>query len=170
MELKEFIQTTLERAKQATLRVVNGLSQDEIAWQPNLEANSIGFLLFHLARFEDTFVQTRVQGKTQLWESQKWYERLHMPASETGSGYTAEQLANFKTPVLKDLLEYADAVRSQTVEYLKGAAPAEFDRVINLGRSGEVGIGAVFTLILTHISQHTGEISYIRGLKRGMNK
>ena len=170
MELTIFIQSELDRINQANQRILNGLTPEELAWQPNPQANSIGYLLFHCARFEDTFVQNRLQGKPQHWETGKWYEKLNFPATETGSGYTEEQLNAFKTPDVTSLLAYSDAVRNQTKEYLKTITSDQFDRTVNMGRMGELTIGNVFSLIILHLAQHTGEISYIRGLKRGMNK
>jgi len=93
-----------------------------------------------------------------------------MPASESGSGYTAEQAATFRVPELKDLLAYADAARAKTLEYLKTAPSNEFDRVINMPRFGDVTVGALFTLVIVHQAQHAGEIAYLRGMQRGMNK
>jgi hypothetical protein len=170
MEMKDFIKGALDRAKQGTTRAVDGLSHNELIWRPGPECNSIGLILFHQARFEDSFVQGRIVGKPQVWESDKWYEKFNMPASESGSGYTAEQLAAFRVPELKDLLGYADAVRAKILEYLKSAPSNEFDRVINMPRFGDVAVGALFTLVIVHQAQHAGEIAYLRGIQRGMNK
>jgi len=170
MELSAFVQSELDRINQANQRVLNGLTKEELAWQPNPQANSIGYLLFHCARFEDTFVLGRLQGKPQLWETAKWFEKLGFPLTETGSGYTEEQVKAFKMPDITSLLAYSDAVRAQTKAYLNGLSADQFDRTVNMGRMGEMSIGNVFSLIVLHLAQHTGEISYIRGLKRGMNK
>jgi uncharacterized damage-inducible protein DinB len=170
MEMKDFIKGALDRAKQGTTRAVDGLSHNELIWRPGPECNSIGLILFHQTRFEDSFVQGRIVGKPQVWESDKWYEKLNMPASESGSGYTTEQLAAFRVPELKDLLGYADAVRAKTLEYLKSAPNNEFDRVINMPRFGDVAVGVLLTLVIVHMAQHAGEIAYLRGIQRGMNK
>ncbi len=170
MELTDFIQAAIDRVNQANTRVINGLSQDEIGWQPNPEANSIGLILLHAARSEDIFVQNRIRGKPQVWETGKWFEKVHFAQSETVSGYTAEQLAAFKAPDINIITAYSEAVRAETKDYLKNLTPGEFDKTINVGRMGDVSIGNLFALIVVHIAQHAGEISYVRGLKRGMNK
>jgi hypothetical protein len=170
MEMRDFIKGALDRVKQGTTRAVDGLSPNELTWRPSPECNSIGVILFHAARFEDSFVHGRILGKPQVWESDKWYEKFNMPASESGSGYTVEQLAAFRVPELKDLLGYADAVRAKILEYLKSAPSNEFDRVINMPRFGDVAVGALFTLAIVHQAQHVGEIAYLRGIQRGMNK
>jgi uncharacterized damage-inducible protein DinB len=170
METRDFIKGALDQVKRSTVRAVDGLSHYELTWRPGPECNSIGLILFHEARFEDSFVQGRILGKPQVWESEKWYEKFNMPASESGSGYTAEQIAAFRVPELKDLLGYADAVRAKILEYLKTAPSNEFDRTINMPRFGDVTVGALFTLVVAHQAQHAGEIAYLRGIQRGMNK
>jgi hypothetical protein len=171
MELSDFIVTELDRVNQAFTRVLTGMSQEEVAWQPNPEANSIALIVLHSARSEDMFVQGRIQQKPQVWETGKWFEKMGCPQTETGSGYTAEQLACFKAPDIKTIMAYFDAVRAATKQYVAGITPKEYDRIINIpGRLGDMSIASLLALTVIHESQHAGEISYIRGLKRGMNK
>ncbi len=170
MELTDFIQAGLDRAKQATMRALDGLTYDEVKWQPGPGANSIGIIFFHQARSEDLFIHTRIQAKPQVWESEKWYEKLNLPLNETGSQYTVEQIAAFRVPELKDLVGYAEAVRARTAEYLRSATASELDKVIHSPRLGDVTIGAYIALMLVHLAEHAGDISYIRGLQRGLDK
>ena len=99
-----------------------------------------------------------------VWESDRWYQKLNLPISETGSHYRAEQVATFPIPELKDLLGYADAVRARTTEYLNNMTIEEFDRTISMPRLGDVTVGAKFALTIAHLAQHAGEISYLRGV------
>jgi len=169
METREFIQGSLDRIKQATTRVITGLSPHELMWRPGPECNPIGLILFHQARSEDGFVQGRILGQLQVWQSGQWYQKLNMPVSETGSGATLEQITNFRVPELKDLMDYSEAVRAQTLEYLKGKNNDEFNRIITTPR-GDVTLGALFITIVGHLAQHLGDISYLRGIQRGLNK
>ncbi len=170
MELRDFIQTGLDRARQAIIRATDGLTSYELMWRPGPEANSIGLILFHQARSEDMFIQTRVRSKPSVWESEKWHEKLGLPAAETGGGYTAEQVSAFRVPELKDLLGYGEVVRQKTLEYLKEMTPDKFDQKVTLGRMGEITIGTLFAIIIVHAAQHAGEIAYLRGLQRGLGK
>ena len=72
MEAKTTIQTGLENVKRAIDRTLEGLTFEELKWQPRPYANSTGLILFHIARSEDGFVVSRVMGKPQIWESEKW--------------------------------------------------------------------------------------------------
>ncbi len=170
MELKDFIRNELDNVKRAMTRAVDGLSHYELMWRPGPECNSIGFILFHQTRFEDSFVQARLQGKPQVWESEGWCQKLNLPIGDTGSHYTVEQLAAFPVPELKDLMGYAEAVRSRTMDYLKGMSPVDFDKTISMPRFGDLSIGAMFAMMVAHLAEHAGEIAYLRGVQRGMDK
>ncbi|MBM2824483.1 MAG: hypothetical protein HW402_147 [Dehalococcoidales bacterium] len=170
MEIREFVQGSLDRVKQTTTRVAEGLNQQELAWRAGPECNSIGIILFHMARFEDRFVQGRIQGKPEVWELEKWYEKLNLASSETGGGYTPEQVVAFRVPELKELMAYTGAVQARTLEYLKAMTDEELAKVVDLPRLGNPTVGVLFTLIITHLAQHAGEISYLRGVQRGANK
>lgn len=170
METREFIQGALERIKQANTRVITDLRPEELMWQPGPECNSIGIILFHQARSEDGFVQGRLLGQPHVWEAEKWYQKLNLPVTETGSGFTLEQLAAFRLPDPTGLMAYADAVRASTLEYLKDKNNADFDKKITMPRGGDITIGSLFALIIVHLSQHIGDMAYVRGMQRGLNK
>jgi uncharacterized damage-inducible protein DinB len=169
MELKNYIKNDLDGLKRLSTRVLDTLTQEELNWRPACGCNSIGLILFHVARSEDTFIHKFLQGKPQIWESGKWYTRLNKAENETGSHYTMDQVNSFSVPNLKDFQEYYGAVRASTLDYLNGLNPAEFDKAVKLP-FGEFTVAGVFSLIVGHTSQHMGEISYLRGLLRGMDK
>ncbi|MGD0780689.1 MAG: DinB family protein [Dehalococcoidales bacterium] len=169
MELKEFIRGQLDGADQAIKRAIDTLTQEEIAWQPKSGCNPIGLILFHIYKVEDSFIQTNLQEKKELWETEKWYEKLDLPVTEASAHYTVEQVDAFKVPKLKAILEYSAAVHKATLAYLDTLKPADFDKQIKM-RFGPLPMAVVFTILVSHAAQHTGEMSYIRGLKRGMDK
>lgn len=169
MELKNHIRIELDGLKKTLTKGLDTLTQQELMWRPACGCNSMGLLLFHIARSEDTFIHTRLQGKTQIWESGKWYNKLNMAESELGSHYTIDQVNAFSVPNLKDLLDYYDAVRAQTLYYLNSLTPEVFEKVVKL-QFGEFTVAGIFALIVRHTAQHLGEISYLRGMLRGMDK
>jgi hypothetical protein len=190
MEIKELIQIGLANVKRALDRTMDGLTPAEVKWQPKKDANSIGLILYDIARSEDTSVQSRLRGKPQIWESEKWFQKLGKEASDPGGHYTADQVNAFIVPDLKKLMEYAEAVRKQTLEYLDELKPADFDKKVNLPPMGpppgaapagaaapprpspyrDLTVGSFLMMNITHFAQHAGEISYLRGLQRGINK
>lgn len=169
MEAKEFLTIELNGQDRNLKRVTDGLTQEEIAWRPTYGANSIGLILFHVGRSEDSFIQARLREQPEIWETGKWYERLNVSKDEAGAHYTAEQVNAFPVPKLENLLAYMMAVRSETKEYVNSLSAESFDRVITLPRFGDMPVAALLSLTVGHAAGHLGEISYIRGLQRGLD-
>jgi len=116
-----------------------------------------------------------IQSKPQLWETGKWHDKLKKGLEDGGAHYTAEQVAEFVVPDMEALLAYAVAVRKQTLDYLVKLAPEALNREVIMPPMGPVkrppsNVGKILMMNVTHLSQHAGEISYLRGLKRGMDK
>lgn len=183
METKELILGGLANVKRTLDRTLNTLTPAELKWQPRPDANSIQIILFHSGRLEDSTVQSRLQGKPQIWESEDWYLRLQRDAKDSGGHYTAEQVAAFTVSDTKELIAYIEALRAKTLDYVKSLKEDDFDRKITLApipahpQGGpparppmELGVGSMLLMLVTHLAQHNGEISYIRGLQRGMDK
>jgi uncharacterized damage-inducible protein DinB len=186
MEIKELIKAGLDNAKRSIDRTLDGLTAAELSWHPRSDANSIGLILFHLLRAEDSSLH-RIEGKPQVWESGKWYKKMNKAIDDGGAHYTAEQVDNFVVPDIKDLMAYADAVGQDTLEFLSGLKTDDYDRKVNLPpRPPQIGpdgkplpaprppfepiVGSMLLFTLFHVAEHAGEISYLRGLRRGMDK
>jgi uncharacterized damage-inducible protein DinB len=170
MELSRYIGRELSGLKIEMDRVLDSLTQQEVSWRPGSGCNSIGLILCHAARSEDGFIQAMLQGKPEIWKSEKWYEKLNLKAEEEGAHYTVEQVNAFQVPELSDIMAYYDAVRTRTKEKLRGMALEELDNMITFPNFGDMPAVSVFSFIVAHTSQHIGEISYLRGLQRGIDK
>ena len=173
METGDFILDMLDRVQKELTNAVDGLTHEELIWRPGPEANSIGFVLWHQVRCEDAVVSGWVQQEPQLWVSEQWCRKLDLPdgPGDDGYGYTAEQVAAFPVPPLTDLLGYGAAVRARTVEYLRSKGPDRLDDAVQSGpSSGELSIGQMFSILLCETALHVGQIAYLRGLQRGINK
>jgi hypothetical protein len=169
MQTKDYIQSQFDFLQAALVKITDGLSAEELSWQPGV-SNPIAFLMLHIAHSEDINIMTRLQGKPKIWVSGKWYEKFGLPAEETTFGWTEEQLSSFKFPGVKEMLAYSDAVRVETKKYLEKLTPEELNRIVNVSYMGDIPIGKLFARMIIHLSGHIGEMSYIRGLKRGLNK
>ncbi len=172
MELREFIKMALDRVKQGTDRITKDLTPDELKWQPKPDGNSIGFLLYHVARTEDRFVNANILGQPTVWISGKWSQKMKIPESDSGGfGYTSEMVAAFPVPPLAVLQAYAEAVRQKTYGALNDLTADKTDKLVKVGGPfGEVPLGTLWAIIYSNITQHIGEISYIRGMLKGCNK
>lgn len=169
MDAKEYIKASLERSKGGLTRVTNTLTQEELGWRPASGCNSIGIILFHIARSEDSFIQSRLQDSPQVWESEKWFDKLGMDKDEAGSHYTVEQVNEFTVPDMEKLVAYQDAVRETTLAYLDTLSADDLDRKVTMP-FGDFNVAGILALTVSHAAGHAGEMSYLRGMLRGMDK
>jgi len=169
MELKEYLKMEIEGLDRQLPRVVDGLTQEEISWQPKSGCNSIGLILFHIFKAEDSFIQARLKDTKELYESENWYQKLGLDVKEQGAHYTEAQVNAFKVPKLATILEYGAAVRKATLAQLDAAKPADFDKVMKMPW-GDMPAIMLYSITVSHAVGHIGEMSYLRGLKRGMDK
>ena len=165
MDLKGFIEQALTQEREALMETISDLSPQELAWRSGPEANHIGWILWHTFRVEDMWIQFFIQKRNESWERDGWNEWFGLPTRDNGFGHTAEQVAGFPALELQQLLEYARAVREQTLDYLRGLAPEDFD-LVPRERRPETSVGVVFRLLVAEFHQHQGQVAYLKGLLR----
>ena len=126
METKDFILKSLEGIQRGLGMNLKDITAGELKWQPNPQSNSIGFILWHQLRVEDMMIHADIQQKPQVYELEKWAEKMGLPTDnprDNGGGYTAEQVAAFPVPSLDVLQQYGESVRRATVDYLNSLGP-----------------------------------------------
>ena len=164
MTLNEFIVDALDKENGFLMEALDGLGPDELAWQPAADANSIGWILWHMVRVEDMWIQFFSQFQTELWETEGWHEKFGLPTRDNGFGHTAEQVNNFPSVDLGEFLRYRASVRQATLAYLDTLTPDDMERVPR-ERRPEMSLGAMFRQIIGEMYQHVGHIAYLRGLQ-----
>lgn len=165
MTLNEFIESAFEKEHQYLTDALADLTPEEAAWRAGPEANSINWILWHMTRVEDMWFQFFIQRKNEIWERDGWNEKFGLPTRDNGFGHTPEQVANFPPLDLAELTNYGDAVRRETLEYLRGVTPEEFQRVPREQRP-EMSVVAIFLQVVGEVYQHQGHIAYLKGLQR----
>ncbi len=172
MQLKPFIQDCFEQHYNSMMRAVDGLTAAEMAWTPNDECSSTAFLVWHYGRTLDRWLHTRIKGDAQVWEGDDWAERLgRSPAvgSDTGYGFTVDDLKAYKAPDTAALLEYVATVRQESIEYFKFLSEEDFDNItVTNPRGGTITLAVMCQQLLWEFNQHGGQIGYLRGEQRGL--
>jgi len=144
---------------------VDGLDADDLAFRPDDEANTVGWLVWHLARVQDAQVAD-VAGAPQTWTAGGWDTRFALPfdASATGYGQSSDDVAALAGTGPELLLGYLDAVQTATLGYLAGLDEAELARVVDEGWTPPVTLAARLVSVLSDDLQHAGQASYLAGL------
>jgi hypothetical protein len=144
---------------------IAGLDSGQLAQRPAPEANSIGWLIWHLTRVQDHHV-AELLDTAQVWTDGDWAARfgLSADASNTGYGHTAADVATIRPDRPEVLSEYLEAVFRRTRPMLAGLAPADLDRVVDTRWDPPVTLGVRLVSIADDSLQHAGQAAYIRGL------
>lgn len=153
------------RIQKLVTSVVTGLSSEDLAYQPNPEANSIGWLIWHLLRIQDDHVADAA-GSEQVWTAQGWHDRLGLPfgADDTGYGHSPEQVAAVVIGNPELLIGYGDAVAQRTAEFVAGLSEADLARVVDEHWDPPVTLGVRLVSVLGDDWQHIGQAAYLKGL------
>ena len=167
MDVKELILSSLEQSHEYLTKALDGLSQEELAWSPAPECNSIAFILWHTTRVEDFFVNRVIQREKELYEAESWQDKLGTPFK--AYQYTEEELEAWPVPPLEVLQEYVRAVRDKTLALLRSIPT---DKLFELARPDRPPdtIGAILGRMSTETAMHVGQIAYLRGVQRGLDK
>jgi hypothetical protein len=100
--------------------LLQGLTPEQLSWQPADHDTSIIFAVWHAYRAEDDLVHGMVMRQPSVFVAQKWAERL--PVKETGitpfgNGLTREQIGRIRLDATA-IIEYAKAVGESVAAYL----------------------------------------------------
>jgi uncharacterized damage-inducible protein DinB len=172
------------------LKTFGALSDGQIAWQPHPTCNSIAFLLWHIARWED-HMQATVPGMTeelsrrllpgqQIWEraqlAAKWgFASAQLGELELGTGFDRNVANEPSWPKKEVLLEYArqtfaaveHAINFIDEEQFEEIERSQFDNeYMNETMDQSVTVGNAIMEHLIHTTHHLGEIYYLIGLMK----
>ena len=167
MEDKELLLRSLEQSQGYLTKALDGLTQEEATYSPTPECNSIAFILWHMTRVEDFFVNRVIQREKELYETKGWQEKLGTPVK--AYQYSAEELQAWPAPKLEVLREYADSVREKTLAFINSIPPERLTEVPRPDRSPD-SIGVTLGHMSTEIAMHVGQIAYLRGVQHGLDK
>ena len=152
------------RVRETVQQVVDGLDEERLAFRPDPQANSVGWLVWHLTRVEDDHVAD-VAGAEQLWTSGGWVERFRLPfdVGAIGYGHSSQEVGQVRaTPEL--LSGYQDAVHRSTVDYLTTLRDEDYGRVVDERWDPPVTLAVRLVSVLDDTAQHAGQAAYVRGL------
>ena len=164
-------------------RTFAGLSDEQMRVRPREDLNSLAWLLWHIARAEDVFLNPVLSGRPQVLDD-AWAKRLGISRRDFGVGMSSAEVTELTRQIdLAALREYRDAVGRATRDIVAGFTPADWTGTIAaesvqraaaqsaFGGRGDLLI-KVFTgrprtsvlsgIALFHASAHMGEAGTVR--------
>lgn len=163
MTVAEVLSDAFDRVQQLVGRTVSGLDEEQLAYRPNSQANSIGWLIWHLSRVQDDHLADAA-GTDQVWTEQGWYDRFHLPFDRAATGYGQDSDAVAKVRVSAELLAgYQAAVHQRTTEFVSRLKEADLGRIVDENWDPPVTLGVRLVSVLSDTLQHVGQAAYLRG-------
>ncbi len=144
---------------------VDGLDLDALTRAPGHGANTIAWLVWHMARVQDDHVSELLEAE-QIWVGDGWAARfgLEPDPSNTGYGHSAEQVAALRPERPETLVAYLDAVDARTRPMLQALTPPDLERIVDRRWDPPVTLGVRLVSIADDSLQHAGQAAYVRGL------
>ncbi len=156
----------LESADRSMKQAIEGLSDEQLYYQPSAGANSIAWLAWHLSRWKDLHGAI-ISGQPDVWVSEGWAQRYGMATDASGLGDTAEQVAAFR-PSRELLFGYYEAAHRSTVERVAGLTQEQLLKPIQYMPESALKLTwEAFVGTARDFMEHTGQIAYLRGLVTG---
>ena len=92
--------TALERNWDMVNSAVDGIGDATLSQRPNDQSNSMSWLIWHMSRVVDRFINSRLLDAPQLWTDGGWSERFGMAPDpdEFGIGWTSAQVEQWQAP------------------------------------------------------------------------
>ncbi len=142
--------------------LLEGLTTEQLMWQPSPTANHIAWLAWHIARDEDAQMAV-IAHRTEVYLD-GWVERFALPyePTEMGYGQTIEQVRAFTPPTVELLVDHYLAVAARTSEILSSLSTGDLISIID--DPYRVTVATRLVSILNDGHQHLGQVAYLRGL------
>jgi len=169
METHDCLSGAYEGILRALGYTLEGLSVADLNWQPKPDCNSIGWLVWHLTRWQDVSI-SRFMGAEQLWIKDGWHEKFGRPADpeDHGLGHKPADLAKFRSPDAATLLGYHKAVLERSKAYFPTLKKADLDKTVEgTPFKPPPTVGMMLIGTLSDGLQHAGQAAYVRGLRQG---
>lgn len=165
MQAKDVLTDAYGRILGLVKRIAGGLDAEALGYRPDVGANSIAWLLWHLTRVQDDHV-SEISGREQAWVVEGWAGRFGMPAdpANTGYGHSSEDVQAIRPKNPDVLVGYHEAVFARTLEYLETVDATELDRIVDRSWDPPVSVGVRLVSVIGDSYQHAGQAAYIAGM------
>ena len=147
---------------------LEGLTEAEIYWNATLGSNSIAWLVWHMARVEDGWINSTIAGGESVWDSGNWAERTGVTYENGDFGETDDEAPSLPVVDVGVVIDYYDAVRAAAFEVIDDMTDEDLSQSFTRGNRS-----VTWSWILGHVlveeAQHLGQVGFIRGMIRGLN-
>ncbi len=168
MDAISLLRQQVEEAREVLDGTMADVTPQQVHWSPPGKANPLGATYAHTIMSEDMVVNGILKGGAPLAMSTfAGKVGISEPYPMPGQGDLFEWAKRVKVD-LPALREYGKAVRVATDAYLTSLSPGDLEKPLDLSNLGlgQRTVGWMLTtILLTHGSNHCGEISCLKGIQ-----
>ncbi|SRR5258706_452081 len=170
----------VQKTHQRLLEIGADLSEEQLRWSPGTRAPSIGFHIWHMARWADRLQATLPRMTTalaqgsesthELWEAEALAQRWGWSADalsygQTGMEMSDEAAADLTLPPREVLFDYARRAFAAADRAVGAIEDQQLEqRGVDIYEQ-ENSVGYVLLVHLSHASRHLGMIECLRGVQ-----
>ena len=168
MESRELVADALGRVSETVADTLKpGIDDEGLTWRPDADANSIAWLVWHLARVLDRN-QARFTTDPQVWTSAGFDQRfaavgVDPSPDNSGYGHTSQEVGRVRAEG-QLLAEYHSAVNDKLLAYVERIDAGELERIIDTSYDPPISVGVRMISIINDAMQHAGQAAYVRGM------
>jgi hypothetical protein len=166
-------------------RFMSGMTDEQMRMRPAPHMNSVVWLLWHMARAEDVFINIVIRQGIQILDDQ-WMKRLRIARRDIGTGMTESEVADLSEHIdLAAVAEYRSAVGKSVRQFVAEMRPddwtgdveaSDIQRAVIQGAFGPNAgwlettfkdrsrAGVLSALTIIHNAEHLGEAVTVRSL------
>ena len=170
----EVLTDLLREFVKSARREIEGLSGEALAWKPDVEANSIGLTVWHVARWMDV-LGTRIlqddKPEMEQWHVRGWRERAGYDPRGIGfeglgaiTGYSLQEAAAVPKMSGEDLQAYLDQAYA-VVEKRLGEMPVGALYEPTAGMGGKRTVYEWLKVLIRGFFGHIGEIQALKAMR-----
>ncbi|RKR85867.1 uncharacterized protein DUF664 [Micromonospora pisi] len=166
MSSAEILVDAFGRIRELVHDVVRDLSEQQLTYRVDRDANTIAWLVWHLTRIQDDHLADAA-GTEQVWTAEGWLERFGLPFDPGATGYGASPEEVAAVRVGRDLLTgYYDAVHGRTVAYVANLTESDLARIVDPNWNPPVTLAVRLVSVVGDDLQHAGQAAFVRGIVR----
>lgn len=165
MRSSEVLVDGFGRVREVVHAAVDGLTAEELAHQVDADANTVGWLVWHLTRVQDDHV-AEVAGTEQVWTAGGWSDRFGLPLdpADTGYGHGPDDVTAVRVGSPELLTGYLDAVHERSLDFVRSLSDGDLDRVVDERWDPPVTLGVRLVSVISDDLQHAGQAAFLRGV------
>ena len=164
MESRDLLLTAFDNIEELVRTALDGIDPALLTARIDPEANTIGWLVWHLTRGQDHQV-AEVAGTGQAYTEGGWADRFGLPfdATATGYGFSSEDVGRTVITDPQLLVDYHADVHRRTAEFLRTLTAADLERIVDRRWDPPVTLGVRLLSIIGDDLQHAGQAALLRG-------